>query len=1328
MGMDDINSAMGKMYPAPKATPSPVPSTEGYGQRIANAVPEPVWSMASWFQKNINDPLDTMAHKGSEFGAEMGQAAANAYIPNTPPLVAGVARGAGSIAGGAVADPRNWPFFASGAARPLLQKIISRGFTVQMGKGTLDAVVNLHDNWDKMTPEQRAEEGTKAGLSGVMAGLAARHGLSGRGVDTHEAPPPTETTPVPPEAPAEPSIQDKLIEETKKSLTPSKPTPPSRGSQPLTDPTSAWRKRLAEHVSGRHPLTPEELRDWQPVYQDTQAAAVMGARPWDHPQTPFNIDEKTLSSAKASETSSTEESNPSTQAPTPTGRSVQTPTENDQILEGKGDVPPVELEENLVPKEARASTVIPKEEQAALNAKMEGRGASKEALEKGETPEQIVNGAGGQYKGIQEGAGKIPEQVLFNHPETGSTLALPSEGLTPEVVKDKLTSHKADWDSKTGFLVGDKIHWGPNRVEVIDKLEDGSYKIRTKEGREVNVDPSVLSKDKDMNQAGMVTWGGKGPVPPPQQYGSKGILSRVLDAVTETRRSPEEQQARNILREMGGKRQRTIDQLYAEFGKAASAHDGDSVDDLIRFNDWRRLPTTAGKDIALASRLEEVQKQIWDELHQLNPTRFDKGIENYLGRLFKGSRGLDTVSRIIFTKRPIEGGKGWMKGRVWDWMDESIAAGAEPITNNPIRMQLLSIYQHTKYLTAHRTLEGLKDSGLVKFHKLGDAPTNGWTRIDDSIFEPRQMTKEGLIEHGNYWSHPDVAKVFNTLFQPGLRQFQIYNTLRAIGDFQNQMQLGFSAYHATFSTVSGAISSDFALGLERIFNYGKPLQGAKSFVNAIQEFNPFAKSNTYHLGKMVEEEWLAPGTHPALSSIADMYERAGGRLGSGLQHDKYSGESTVPIRAIGRELKGLFVNGKYWEGIKRTPLAASEATSRWLMRYYVPRLKMGVFARMANEKYEAMLKDGASANEIASAISRISDSVDNRLGQVIYDNRFIHRIGKDLAQLTVRSVGWNWGTIGELGGGIKDIGVEGIKALRGQKAELTHRAAYVMGMTMVTGAMGAAMNWAMSGLLPKKPIDYFFPQTGNLDAQGNPERVSLPTYMKDVFSYNESISRTLMHKLHPMWSTLAEMYQNENYYGQEIETPGASWMEHRKQDAKYLAGQFFVPISLKSAQQRISTGAGGPGAVLGAEFGIVPAPRYIGQTKAEKLAYELSNRHQARGPHGEATTEQWANYGKIRNLYNQGKLSEQQLMQEFNKGTISASQYDKMGEEKNTPPIVRHVHSLYPDEALSVWNYATDEEKLKIKDEMLRQYDVIDERKNPELLKDYDKIFFKSHP
>jgi hypothetical protein len=56
------------------------------------------------------------------------------------------------------------------------------------------------------------------------------------------------------------------------------------------------------------------------------------------------------------------------------------------------------------------------------------------------------------------------------------------------------------------------------------------------------------------------------------------------------------------------------------------------------------------------------------------------------------------------------------------------------------------------------------------------------------------------------------------------------------------------------------------------------------------------------------------------------------------------------------------------------------------------------------------------------------DSVDNRMGQVVYDNLFWRKSIKDIGMASVRSLGWNLGTFRELGGGALDFAKAGREA------------------------------------------------------------------------------------------------------------------------------------------------------------------------------------------------------------------------------------------------------------------------------------------------------------
>jgi hypothetical protein len=103
------------------------------------------------------------------------------------PYAMGIAGGVGEIAGSTIGDPRNWPFFASSAARPLLQRAIARGFAQQMSAQTYQGARDLYDNWDKLTPNQRAEIGTKTGVGALFAMKGLMEGVKTPAGETRAA-------------------------------------------------------------------------------------------------------------------------------------------------------------------------------------------------------------------------------------------------------------------------------------------------------------------------------------------------------------------------------------------------------------------------------------------------------------------------------------------------------------------------------------------------------------------------------------------------------------------------------------------------------------------------------------------------------------------------------------------------------------------------------------------------------------------------------------------------------------------------------------------------------------------------------------------------------------------------------------------------------------------------------------------------------------------------------------------------------------------------------------------------------------------------------------
>jgi glycosyltransferase involved in cell wall biosynthesis len=130
-----------------------------------------------------------------------------------------------------------------------------------------------------------------------------------------------------------------------------------------------------------------------------------------------------------------------------------------------------------------------------------------------------------------------------------------------------------------------------------------------------------------------------------------------------------------------------------------------------------------------------------------------------------------------------------------------------------------------------------------------------------------------------------------------------------------------------------------------------------------------------------------------------------------------------------------------------------ETMSAPLMEYYVPRAKLGVFYGMAEDWLK--LHPTANPTELRAAMQRIWDSVDNRMGEMVYDNLFWDKTTKDIAYMTTRAVGWNLGTVREIFGGMADLVRNGAKLMKtgdfkAFQDAFTERMAYSTAMPIMT--------------------------------------------------------------------------------------------------------------------------------------------------------------------------------------------------------------------------------------------------------------------------------------
>jgi len=144
------------------------------------------------------------------------------------------------------------------------------------------------------------------------------------------------------------------------------------------------------------------------------------------------------------------------------------------------------------------------------------------------------------------------------------------------------------------------------------------------------------------------------------------------------------------------------------------------------------------------------------------------------------------------------------------------------------------------------------------------------------------------------------------------------------------------------------------------------------------------------------------------------------------------------------------------------------------------------------------------------------------MGQMVYDNLFWNKTVKDLGMISVRSLGWNIGTVRELGGGFKDFAQQAANVAAGQSRKRPLES--TMQSPCRLWWLGLAL-WRCTSLLVthKRTEDYFYPQNGKNDQDGNPARWALPTYVKDVVGFSHAPVQTVMNKFHPIFHAMAEM-------------------------------------------------------------------------------------------------------------------------------------------------------------------------------------------------------------
>ena len=705
-----------------------------------------------------------------------------------------------------------------------------------------------------------------------------------------------------------------------------------------------------------------------------------------------------------------------------------------------------------------------------------------------------------------------------------------------------------------------------------------------------------------------------------------------------------------------------------------------------------------------AGMIRQILDTTRDQIRALDVGKLEKFYTDYFPHIWEdptrmGASAQDAILQVM-GKRPLGGAKSFLKNRTIDSTLEGMfpqgvpanlaqldeaglraevtrQGGLMPVTTDPVRLMLIKTREMQKYLMDVKSLQDGEAQGIIKLVNKANPAPQGWARINNplgTVTGPRNAAGEAIIK-GQYYAPPEVVSLIDNYLSPGLRGNKAFDAYRTVGNTLNRMQLGLSAFHLGMTSIDAMVSRN-ALALKQLAD-GDITGALKSAATA-----PVAPVLNYLQGQKVAQAYLDKSmAGRGYDAIADAVADAGGAI---KQDSFYQG--SAPQKMI-----DAWKQNKYLGAAAHGAMAAFELPTRLIMEKIVPMQKLGVFADLARYELEKLPATATDA-ERRAVMAKVWDSVDNRMGQLVYDNLFWNRTFKDLAMASTRSVGWNVGTLRELGGAVRDVATgEG----------LTHRVAYAASLPISVGMLGAVYQYLATGQGPQELKDYFYPRTGTFDMNSNPNRVQLPSYLRDVRDYATDTPKTLKHKLHPLMQMVADWMTNEDYRGNQIYNPDDGFVDNLRQLATHF-GKNALPFSVSSNLAEQSARGASTAQKMAGFVGVTAAPRDVQLSPAQRLMQRLT----PKGGGGltpedaEAQQERRDVLAQLRGATDKPDALDKALTS----GALVPAQFEGLLRRANIEPTQEQFKRLSFRDALRVFNLADDRERMLWADILQKKY------------------------
>jgi 2'-5' RNA ligase len=631
-----------------------------------------------------------------------------------------------------------------------------------------------------------------------------------------------------------------------------------------------------------------------------------------------------------------------------------------------------------------------------------------------------------------------------------------------------------------------------------------------------------------------------------------------------------------------------------------------------------RIKTGAAQETAELQNIADFLRQADDVLYKAQSRYKDihqlANHQRVMWKVIPGSQGARGKSGQA--RRPLEGTKGQFKRHVFENMSDGIKLGGVPYTYNPVDNFVRHYVDVMKFLTAQRWWAAAKKMKARVFVPFGKRAPEGFDKLDDRIARSFLHVEEGMVDKGEWYVEHGMAKLMNAyvsrdlLRDPNTGLGQLGNVLMAVKNGYTAVELGISGFHWVFETLETGGSS-IGLGLSKILNRGAVKEGLAdigkglAIAPAAREAwktgdagvkllkNPAAYAHTPEGAELLK-------AYPDAKQLMDDLFAGGGRV------DIYNDYKQHTIQAF----REAYNQGSYLGAGLRSLGAGMEALMVPLFEWYIPKIKVGVFLREYSEQLLQHSDDLAAGKTTRGELARKAwDFVEDRFGEMNFDNLFWHRTFKTAMQIVMRSVTWKFGSVRAGAYAVGGTGKELHQAVRDKRRpKLTPQAAWALGMALLTAAVGTLATYLFTGDRPRELKDLFYPRTDKNDPR---QRVSPPTYAREYSAIAKHPIVWAFGGVSGVLSKSLEVYNNKNYYNQRI------W-EDDDPAAKVALKIFnhYAPwnanIGLQSFE-RVRQEGGGLKQAVPSFLGFPKAPRYVTETPAEEL---LSQYRQEAQPSG----------------------------------------------------------------------------------------------------------------